>query len=240
MSRMYESEETDAVLLVDADNAFNRLNRKTALANVAGLCPPLYKFLKNSYNKPSKLHCEDGTYILSQEGTTQGDPLAMAMYAVATRRLLDKLKDKVPGVKQVWYADDCTGAGQLRELHLWWKEIVEIGPTFGYYPKPDKSRVTVKTEEMVDQARQIFGDSVKVTCEGERHVWAALGTERFKREYVNGKVSKWVEDVKQLADIASDEPQAALSAYNTGMVHRWTFLQRTVGGYQLCSSHLRM
>ena len=47
----------------------------------------------------------------------QGDPLAMAMYAVAIRRLLDKLKDKVPGVKQVWYADDCTGAGRLRELH---------------------------------------------------------------------------------------------------------------------------
>ena len=115
-----------------------------------------------------------------------------------------------------------------QELHSWWKEIVEIEPTFGYYPKPDKSCVIVKTEEMVDQARQIFGDSVKVTCEGERHVGAALGTERFKREYVNGKVSKWVEDVKQLADIASDEPQAALSAYNTGMAHRWAFLQRTV------------
>ena len=61
-------------------------------------------------------------------------------------------------------------------MHSWWKEIVEIGPTFGYYPKPDKSCVIVKTEEMVDQARQIFGDSVKVTCGGERHVGAALGT----------------------------------------------------------------
>ena len=93
--------------------------------------------------------------------------MAMAMYAVATRRLLDKLKVTVPDVKQVWYADDCTGAGRLRELHSWWNEIVEIGPTFGYYPKPEKSCVIVKTEEMVDQAREIFGDSVKVTCEGE-------------------------------------------------------------------------
>ena len=32
---------TEAVLLVDARNAFNRLNRKVALNNIQFICPPL-------------------------------------------------------------------------------------------------------------------------------------------------------------------------------------------------------
>ena len=37
----------------------------------------------------------DGEVLLSQEGTTQGDPLAMPFYALATVPLLTKLSDKV-------------------------------------------------------------------------------------------------------------------------------------------------
>merc|ERR1712121_557990 len=38
----------------------------------------------------------------------------------------------------------------------------------------------------------------------------------------------WVEDINNLAEIAKEDPQAALSAYNVGLCKRWTFLQRTV------------
>ena len=39
MRDIYELESTDAVILVDAANAFNRLNRKAALHNMQYLCP---------------------------------------------------------------------------------------------------------------------------------------------------------------------------------------------------------
>ena len=39
-----------------------------------------------------------------------------------------------------------------------------------------------------------------------------------------------MKDVNNLAEIAKEEPQAALSAYNVGLCKRWTFLQRTVHG----------
>ena len=43
MARTFEEEECEAVILVDADNAFNRLNRKVALHNISRSCPSLYQ-----------------------------------------------------------------------------------------------------------------------------------------------------------------------------------------------------
>ena len=50
----------------------------------------------------------------------------------------------------------------------------------------------------------------------------------FKDLYVSQKVENWVSDVKDLAKIAIDEPQVALSAYTKSICHRWTFIQRTM------------
>ena len=43
---------------------------------------------------------------MSTEGATQGDPLAMALFAIATIPLIDQLKQDI---LQVWYADDAPG-----------------------------------------------------------------------------------------------------------------------------------
>lgn len=59
--------------------------------------------------------------LLSQEGTTQGDLLAMAIYAIAITPLIDHLEDE--SVKQIWYADDATAFGKIRKLKPWWDQI---------------------------------------------------------------------------------------------------------------------
>ena len=60
MSSIFEEEECEAVLLVDAENAFNRLNREVALHNIQRTCPPLFRYLHNSYKEPAKLRLGDG------------------------------------------------------------------------------------------------------------------------------------------------------------------------------------
>ncbi len=90
----FELEDSEAILLVDASNAFNSLNRKVALNNIKTTCPALATILMNNYREPTMLYME-GDHILSQEGTTQGDPLAMPMYALASIPLIKKLGGNV-------------------------------------------------------------------------------------------------------------------------------------------------
>ena len=49
MRNIYEADETDAVLLIDASNAFNALNRSAALHNIRVLCPTIAIYAINTY-----------------------------------------------------------------------------------------------------------------------------------------------------------------------------------------------
>ena len=82
---MYNDPDTQAVLLVDAANAFNALNRNAALHNIGLICPELSTYMINTYRSPAKLYITGtDSPILSQEGTTQGDVPAMAIYSGST------------------------------------------------------------------------------------------------------------------------------------------------------------
>ena len=47
MGEIFKEEDTDAVLFIDASNAFNSLNREAMLHNMQYLCPPLSMYLQN-------------------------------------------------------------------------------------------------------------------------------------------------------------------------------------------------
>ena len=121
MRKTFDNENTEAIMLVDAENAFNKLNRKVALKNIKQLCPPFYQYLFNTYQKPAKLTIPgDGTHeiILSDEGCTQGDVSSMGLYGLGIKPLIDDLSDIIDIEKciQVWYADDSSASGELGEM----------------------------------------------------------------------------------------------------------------------------
>ena len=93
------------------------------------LCHPLANILINTYREPTELFV-DREVLLSREGTTQGDLLAMPMYAIATVPLINKLEENI---HQIWYADDATGVGKLADLSRWWDRISLLGPALGYF-----------------------------------------------------------------------------------------------------------
>ena len=70
---LFVCEDCDAILMVDASNAFNPLNRVVALHNVRQICLPFATILINIYRSPACLFIS-GEVLISEEGTTQGDP----------------------------------------------------------------------------------------------------------------------------------------------------------------------
>jgi len=231
----------DGILLIDADNAFNRINRAVALHNIQHICPAMKHVLINFYRTPTRIFMKgEGFFeLLSREGTTQGCPLAMAMYALALVPLSKQLQ---PQCKQVWYADDATGCDKLEKMRLWFDTLCEIGPTYGYFPKPPKCILVVKADKL-EQAKKVFKDSgvrvqtegskdcgIEINTEGTRHLGAAVGNPDFKEKYVKHKVDNWVSAVKKLAAIATTQPHAAFSAFTQSLQGQWTFLSRSMPG----------
>ena len=220
----FESEENEAVLLVDASNAFNSLNRQVALHNIRRLCPPLATILINTYRAPTELFV-DGDTILSQEGTTQGDPLAMSMYALATIPLIKKLDGNY---KQVWFADDAAAVGRIVDLRDWWDRISTYGPGFGYFPNASKTWLVTK-EGFHDDAISIFANTgVSVTPNGRPYLGAAIGSQEYVTGQIKSKVNEWISNIQCLATIAVTQPHAAFSALTHGLTSRWTYLSRTI------------
>ena len=94
-------------------------------------------YIRNCYSVPSRLFVLGGTEISSSEGMTQGDPLAMPVYAIGITPLLEMIKPESPKditMKHVAFADDLGGAGELLELRHWWDNIVLWGLKLGYNP----------------------------------------------------------------------------------------------------------
>ena len=85
----------------------------------------------------------------SLEGTTQGDPLAMVFYALATLPLIGPCKvSSLTG--EAWFADDATGSGSIASLRAWWDKLVAPGPKFGYFPNGLKTWLVVKEDKSAD------------------------------------------------------------------------------------------
>ena len=226
MNQAFQANEAEAILLVDVhvSNAFNSLNRQAALLNIRHLCPPLATAIINTYRQAADLYV-DGTTLHSQEGTTQVDPLAMAMYTIAILPLIRRINKDV---KQAWYADNATATGNITNLRSWWDKLVSMGPAYGYHVNASKTWLVVK-EPHHSAAISSFGNTqVNITTEGKPHLGAALGTQTYIDQYVIHKVQLWSSELKRLSSIATSQPHAAYAAFIHGMVSKWCYISRTI------------
>ena len=82
IEKIFKEESTEADLLVDAENAFNSINRKVFLHNIFILCSTIPTFVTNCYASPARLFVIGSSEIKSNEGTTQGETVAIAIFAL--------------------------------------------------------------------------------------------------------------------------------------------------------------
>ena len=232
--RIFDQEESEAVLLVDASNAFNSVNRKVFLHNVKVICPSISTFVENCYQAPSRLFVIGGVELKSSERTTQGDPIAMMIYAITIIPLILRTVDSVvasnePNTKAAGYADDLFGAGSIEGLHKMWTFIRNEGPKYEYYQEATKSWLIVKKTSL-EKATQIFAHTdIQITTEGRKHLGAIVGSEEYRDLYIDEKITGWIDEICTLSKIAQHAPQQAYTCFTAGYKHKLNYCMRTIG-----------
>lgn len=213
------------MLLVDADNAFNSVNRQLALWQARIYWPHCARFLYNTYNGHAELVIRDSDMRLcSKEGVTQGDPLAMPLYALATLPIIKNMKAENNTI-QSWYADDSSAQGDLKSIRNWWDKINIIGPSFGYYPQAKKTLLIVSKEDK-NTADRIFKDTNVTIVTGSRYLGSYIG--EGKEDFVRKKVTKFISTIEKISQICKDSPQAAYTTLTKAVQFQWSFLLRVL------------
>ena len=196
------------------------------LHNIKIICPEISTFIRNCYQEPARLFVVGGIEIQSCEGTTQGDPTAMYVYGLGLLPLIMVLSEEE--VRQSAFADDLAGGGTTEQLRKWWDAMIIMGEFIGYTAKPSKSWLIVKSEFYDSAVQRFDGTGIKITKEGKRHLGAVVGTEDFKKEYIENLVQTWIAELQNLQKIARIEPQLAYAAYIFGFQHKYTYFLRTI------------
>ena len=181
------------------------------MQNIRITCKEIALYIINTYRSPSMLFISGGGEISSQEGTTQGDPLAMPWYAINTNHMISSLRASIPQVKQVWLADDSAGGESTKSLYQWYKTLCEEGKQFAYIVNGAKTWLIVN-----------------ITLEGRRHLGAVIGSKEFKNQYCQEKVDKWLREMESLTEITKSQPHAAYVAFTKGFKSKFTYYLRTI------------
>ena len=128
--------------------AFNSINRKVMLHNLKFICPIIATYIINCYATPSRLFIVGGGEILSNEGTTQGDPTALGAYALGILSLIKFLFEfvnlnEMNSTEEV-FAGDFFVACSLNSIKDYWDKLTSTVSKYRYFPKPTKSYLIVK------------------------------------------------------------------------------------------------
>ena len=106
----------------------------------------------------SQFLCLAYEIIYSQEGTTQGDPPAMAMYAIDVSPLISHMSTD-NSTREFRYA-----GGSTEDVGHWWSTLVDVGPRL------DTTWLLVK-DNLLDNTRDIFMSTSVYHHRRTRYSW---------------------------------------------------------------------
>ena len=219
----FDDPENEAVLLIEAKNAFYVLNRRTALENLIAFCPSLHVALKNFFNHPSHLYIGKST-IPSQEGTTQGNPLAMAMYGIAILPLISRLHSDY--LTQKWYADNGSVVGKLKDIRALFDKLTQLDPKYGYLVNPPKCQLINKPGGERQASTEFAGTNVEIT-QGARVLGSVIGSSEASKNFLKYAEIKYTKSLDRLGQFALTSPQNGYVCVTKRIQQKLSFPLRT-------------
>lgn len=197
-------------LLGDAMNGFNKLSRKAMLWASQHRWPIGSRFSFNCYWLSAILVVwkSDGTYefILSEEGVTQGNPLAMILYGLALIPLVEQLQKAFPDVILPFYADDAGMSGQVSCIAAAMKLLDVLGPAQGYYPEASKIIFVAKPEDMAWSKEVLLEFNYKYT-DRNQYIDEFIGSTEKIDEWLTPQIKNGLQGTKSLVEQQRNIPK---------------------------------
>lgn len=246
---IWESEDAEAMLKLDAKNGFNLMYRVVAMHNLEYVCPAFALFARNrlsvvfdicfGVDRNGQVLC-----LKSEEGAGQGSPSGPSTYGMALLPLkwaADRaVRNKVVAELlehfcSVFFADDGGAIGKLEALSVWLDAVQKAGLNVGYFLQLAKCTLFVKPQ-YEGKARRLFArfPNLKFVVANDSEeagvtiLKTPLGSEAYERKYLREKCEEWGELLTTLIPFAKACPQAAYIFYCRVLAPRWTFLSRTL------------
>jgi hypothetical protein len=162
-------QDGEVVILDDARNAFNEVNRVRAVLEIRLRCPSLARFAFNTYRGSAAALVRGATLtrrFLSSEGVAQGCPIAMAGFGLGSLPLTEAVRteqaERIAAARaaaggaaagsaagagaparDAYYADDGAGAGSLDVALQWLDARARHGPKVGVFIQTEGNKCVV-------------------------------------------------------------------------------------------------
>ena len=81
----------------------------------------------------------------------------MLIYGGVLMPMVRQLKEDYSPVVQPWYAGDAGSTSHFDAIEAFFKDLVKIGPDFGYFPEPSKS-ILIDRSRNIESGRLFFNE----------------------------------------------------------------------------------
>ena len=199
------------LLLVDARNAFNPLNRVTAFWNSRIQWPRCSRFLLNIYGSYPSLILQGSTKseaLYSKEG--QGDPLSMLMYASALMPLIQSLSNPTTWI-QNWYANDSSCTAKLTDLCDWfWQALWPWSQVW----ISSRARKVYPYCWCEAEAKSVFQHLGIKVVNVYHFLGGFIGDQETTKQFLHNKITGWVNNLLKLSKAAESQPQVTAPSHS--------------------------
>ena len=169
------SVDPKVLLKLDVSNAFNSIDRKTFIGEIATRYKSLYFLINEAFSNPSTLFAGEHR-IPSSRGIQQGDPLGPALFALA----VDKIAKNVSSELNIWYLDDATIGGQASSVFNDATKIINAFKEIGLQINFNKFELFILnyTADMYVDTVKKFSSILPSVSLPPRHSWVLLSLTR--------------------------------------------------------------
>ena len=113
----------------------------------------------------------------------QGVHIAMIAYGIGILPRIKNLKRDIPDVTQTYYAGDAGSFGAFTRLETYFDLLTRQGPGRGYHPKPTKSVLIVRPDNL--EAGKVLGRRHGfMVCTGARYLEGYIRDNDSKRDWL--------------------------------------------------------